>query len=410
MIAFAILAGLMLAGALLWVLAPLFGLRGQTTAARERQRQTETALAVLREQLAELDGERAAGRVDDTAYARSREELERRALEEGEGDEGQAREGAARGWGLAMVVLVPLSAALVYLSIGAPAALDPAAASAREGFTAAEIEDMVSSLAARLEQEPDNVEGWNMLARSYLVLEDFPRALATYARLAELRPQDPDVLADWADVMAATRDGDVTGEPAALVERALAVDPQHIKALALAGTAAFQSDDFAGAAAYWERILARVPAGNEMAASIRASINEARLRGGLPTLDEAPPPAAPAAGGGALSLSGRLQIDDAVRERAAPGDVVFVFVRGVDGGMPLAALRYTVAELPLAFSFDGVALMGGPDMAVPASLSVIARVSRSGDATPRAGDLEGRVDGVAASASGVYVVIDRVRE
>ncbi len=414
MIPFAILAGLMLAGALLWVLFPLFSQRGQITAGQERQRQTETALAVLREQLAELDAERAAGRVDDAAYARNREELERRALEEGQGREGEARGGPARAWGAGLVLAVPIVAASVYLAIGEPDALDPANLSTQQGFTAAEIEEMVGGLAARLEQDPDNVEGWNMLARSYLVLQDYPRALATYARLAELRPDDPDVLADWADVMAATREGVVAGEPETLLQRALALDAEHVKAHALAGTGAYQREDYAAASAHWERVLARVPEGDgDTAASIRAAINDARVRGGLPPLagGEVPPPvaaAAPAVPAAGLAVRGRLAIAEALNGQAAPDDAVFVFVRPAGGGMPLAALRFTVAELPLEFSFEGVPLMTG-DAPIPPRLGVVARVSKSGDATARAGDLEGQVADVDVAARDVEVLIDTVR-
>lgn len=406
MIAFAILAGLMLAGALLWVLYPLFSVRAQTSAGHERQRQTETALAVLREQLAELDAERAAGRVDDAAYARNREELERRALEEGQGGDDAADGGPSPAWGVALLLVVPLTAALVYLAVGEPDGLEPQQVAGQQGFTPEQIEEMVGGLAARLEREPDNVEGWAMLARSYLVLEDYPKALATYARLGELRPDDPDVLADWADVMAATREGDVSGEPERLVLKALDLDPGHFKARALAGTAAYQRGDFAGAASHWELILAAIPPGNEAAATVRASIDEARGRAGMPPLPPAEP--APQAADTALKLQGRLAIAEALRAQVAADDTVFVFVRPAEGGMPLAALRYRAGELPRDFSFEDVPLMTG-DAPVPERLVVMARVSKSGDATARAGDLEGAVSGLAPDAGGVNLVIDTVR-
>ncbi|THF61120.1 c-type cytochrome biogenesis protein CcmI [Pseudothauera nasutitermitis] len=410
MIPFALLAGLMLAGALLWVLFPLFSTRRQVTAGEERQRQTETALAVLREQLAELDAERAAGRLDDAAYARNREELERRALDEGQGGEGEAHGGPARAWGLGLLLAVPLLAGVVYLAVGEPDALDPAKRAGEAGFTAAEIEQMVGGLAARLENEPDNVEGWTMLARSYLVLQDFPKALGVYARLAEMRPQDPSVFADWADVLAATREGDVTGEPEMLLARALELDPDHLKANALVGTAAYQHGDYAKASAHWERVLAQVPAeDSETAATIRASINEARARGGLPALSESAVAAPPAASAGGLALRGRLALAEGLRERVAPEDVVFVFVRPAGGGMPLAALRFTAGELPREFDFAGAPLMTG-DAPIPAQLHVVARVSKSGDVGARPGDLEGQRSGVAADAAGVELLIDTVRE
>ena len=86
------------------------------------------------------------------------------------------------------------------------------------GFTKEQVQEMVGALVTRLEQEPDNAEGWSMLARTYLVLQDYPKAAAAYARLDKLTPNNPDVLSDWADVTAATR-GTMVGEAEALAKR-----------------------------------------------------------------------------------------------------------------------------------------------------------------------------------------------
>ncbi len=405
MTAFLFFAGLLVAGALLLVLPPLF------SAGRQRRAhavQSSMALTVLREQLAELDAELAAGRIDAASHAQSREELERRALEEGEAAAdlaGAADARPERRWAVGLALTVPVLAVVGYLALGNPEALDPQKVAGQQGFSQAEIADMVGTLAARLEQEPDNVEGWMMLARSYLVLEDYPKAAAAYERLAQLAPQEPDVYADWADVVAAIK-GTVVGDAEALVLKALAIAPEHPKALALAGTAAYQRADYAAAAAHWEKILAQIPAGNEVAQGIRNSVNEARAKAGLPPLaanEGMAPPAAP------LTVAGRLELDPALGDRLGADDAVFVFVRGEAGGPPLAALRFKGSELPLAFSFDGVAMMNS-DTPVPERVVVAARVTKGGDATARSGDLEGVSAAVAPSASDVKLVIDKVRE
>ncbi|HNQ76459.1 MAG TPA: c-type cytochrome biogenesis protein CcmI, partial [Pseudothauera hydrothermalis] len=99
---------------------------------------------------------------------------------------------------------------------------------------------------------------------------------------------------------------------------------------------------------------------------------------------------------------------EGLRAQVAADDTVFVFVRPAEGGMPLAALRYRAGELPRDFDFAGVPLMIG-DAPVPERLVVMARVSKSGDATARAGDLEGAVSGLSPDAAGVSLVIDTVR-
>ncbi len=405
MIPFIVLAGLLVAGALLLLLPPLFG-AGRAARGAEAA-QAEVALAVLREQLAELDAERAAGGLDDDAYARSREELERRALEEGEGAAEGREVRPARRWAAAVAAGVPVVAAAIYLVLGNPDALDPAQRAVEQGFTQAQVEEMVGGLVARLEQEPDNADGWAMLARSWTVLGNYPKAVDAYARLAQLMPGNPDVLAAWADAVA-TRDGKVVAEAEALAKQALAIDPDHVQALVLAGAAAHDRADYAGASALWERILTRVGDDHEAAQSLRATINEARAKGGLPPLAEAAAASPAPAAASALTLSGQLALAPELAAQAAAGDTVFVFVRGSAGGPPLAALRLTAGELPASFSFANAPRMGG-DGALPDQVMLVARVSKSGEVSARAGDLEGSVAALSPQAQGVTLVIDRVR-
>lgn len=406
MTAFIVFAGLLVAGALLLILPPLLGYGRRS---RTQARQSAMVLAVLREQLAELDAELAEGRIDAAAHARSREELERRALEEAAAG-AEAADGAdrrpSRAWALATGLAVPVLAVGTYLMIGEPAALDPKNVEGQQGFTQEQVAEMVGSLEKHLADNPGNAEGWAMLARTYMVLQDYPKAAAAYERLDRLVPNDADVLADWADVVAALR-GKVAGEAEALVLRALEAAPRHPKALALAGTAAYQREDFAAAAGYWERILAQIPPGDDIARGVRASIDEARAKAGMAPLaagEGQAPPAPPSP----LKVAGRLQVDGALAGQVGADDAVFVFVRGEAGGPPLAALRFKGSQLPVDFDFDGAMLMMG-DAPVPERIVVAARVSKGGDATAHSGDLEGQSAPVAPDAGGVAVTIDRVR-
>lgn len=407
MTAFIVFAGLLVAGALLLILPPLLGYGRRSQA---QARQSAMVLSVLREQLAELDGELAEGRIDAAAHARSREELERRALDEAEvaaetADSADRR--PRKAWALATGLTIPALAVGTYLMIGEPAALDPKNVEGQQGFTQEQVTEMVGSLEKHLVDNPDNAEGWAMLARTYMVLKDFPKAAAAYARLDKLVPNNADVLSDWADVVAA-QTGKVSGDAEALVLRALKAEPKHPKALALAGTAAYQRDDFAAAAGYWERILAQIPPGDDVGRGVRASIDEARAKAGMAPLAAAEGNAAPAPSS-PLKVAGRLQVDGALAGQVAAEDAVFVFVRGEAGGPPLAALRFKGSELPVSFDFDGAMLMMG-DAPVPERIVVAARVSKGGDATARAGDLEGVSAPVAPDADGVTVTIDRVRQ
>lgn len=415
MSSFLVFAALLVAGALLLVVPPLVRRHGRQRPQAEAD-QASTALAVLREQLADLETERAAGRVDAETYTRSRDELERRALEEG------AREAAttpgwqpARGWGVALLVGLPAVAAVLYLLIGNPAGLDPALATGgQQQYSQEQIEGMVAKLAARMADEPDNLEGWMMLARSQTMLGRSVEAEKAYRHLAAKMPDNAQVLADWADALGAAQGGTLVGEPEQIIARALKLEPGNIKALALAGSVAFEKADYTGAAGNWEKILAQLPPGEELAASVRAGVEEARAKAGLPPLAGAAPaaPVAPAvaatAPGPGLQLSGEIRLAPALAAQAKPEDAVFVFARAGEGGPPIAALRFTVAQLPAHFDFAQATLMarGG---ALPDRVVVGARISRSGQPVGASGDLEGYSVPVVLDAKGVTVTVDRVR-
>jgi cytochrome c-type biogenesis protein CcmH len=257
---------------------------------------------------------------------------------------------------------------------------------------------MVERLAARLRESPDDVEGWKLLGRSYGALGRFPEAVDAYLKAAARAPRDAQVLADLADVLAMSRGQRLTGEPEKLVLRALELDPRNLKALALAGTAAFERKDFAGAVRYWERMLPLVAADSEDARSIQASIAEARSF------------MKPGAAAAASALQGTVRLAPDLKAKVSPDDTVFIFARAAQGPpMPLAVRRAKVRELPLEFALDdSMAMAPGMQLSGFPRVIVGARVSKSGSATPQAGDLQGASAPVANDARGVSVVIDSV--
>ena len=287
---------------------------------------------------------------------------------------------------------------------------------------------MVGRLAARLEKEPGNAEGWVMLARTYYSMNRFPDAVRAFERAVALLPGDASLLADYADALGATQNG-LAGKPTQIIEQALKADPTHWKALALAGTAAFDRKDYAAAVAYWERMKTTVPPDAPMAKSIDASIAEARALGGLkgPVAAAMPPASTPPRsrpplpravkmppGNGAplagTSVAGTVALSPSVVAKVAPNDVVFVFARPADGSrMPLAILRKQVKDLPLTFTLDDSLAMN-PTTAISRFGEVIvgARVSKSGNAVPQSGDLEGFTAPVKVGSSGLTVTIDRI--
>ncbi|WP_332854735.1 tetratricopeptide repeat protein [Duganella sp. S19_KUP01_CR8] len=196
---------------------------------------------------------------------------------------GSARAAAPRQrWPVILVaLLVPLLAASLYAALGSPKGLEPPPeiALAAEGVVGPEqIEGMVARLTQRLAKEPNDADGWRMLARSNETLRRFDQAADAYRHLLALVPENPELLVDYAVVLGMTLNTTLVGEPEALIARALAIDPNHIQALALSGSAALERGDYTAAVKPWKKILALVPADSEMGKSISANIAKAEAQ------------------------------------------------------------------------------------------------------------------------------------
>ena len=273
------------------------------------------------------------------------------------------------------------------------------------------IEAMVDKLAARMKESPDDAEGWSMLARSYAVLGRHAEAVPAYERAVALREGDPQLLADYADALAMRNNGDLAGEPLRLIERALKIDPRHLKALSLAGTAAFDRKDYASAVRHWSAILEAAPPGSDYIAQVQASIDEARQLGGLPAAPAATSPAPQAAAQrAAAAVSGTVSLAPALAAQAAPDDTVFVFARAADGPrMPLAILRKQVRDLPFEFTLDdSLSMSPAARLSGAARVVVGARISKSGQAVPSPGDLAGQSAAVDVGSRGLKIEIAEV--
>jgi len=272
--------------------------------------------------------------------------------------------------------------------------------------TSEQIAAMVEKLAQRMKEQPNDAEGWAMLARSYSVLGRHPDALVAYEKAVALRKDDPSLLADYADSLAVKNNHQLGGEPMKLIERALKLDPKNLKALSLAGTYAFERKDYAGAVKQWEKVVAIGPADNVFVQQLGPAIEEARQLAGLPAAAK-PLDGATGAGVTGRTVSGRVTLAPALASQAKPEDTVFIFARSAPGtGMPLAILRKQVKDLPLEFMLDDSTAMSPANALSGASKVVVsARVSKSGNAKPQPGDLSGQSAEVSLGTRGLQIEI-----
>ena len=384
----------------------------------------EINAGIYRDQLAELDRDLAAGTLADADHAQARGELQRRLLDDaGVLETTAVAPGGARVTTVVIALAVPLLAAALYVFLGQPAALDPAA---RQASTQPDVEKMVATLAARLEAKPDDPKGWAVLGRSYRVMGRMPDAQKAFERVGTELDRDPVLLAEYADVLAANNNGNLEGKPMEAVGRALKLDPDNPMALALSATAAFNRKDIDAAVMQWERLLKQLPPESEDAKWVQnqlAQIRTAVAGGNAPRAEATQvitPPAAvgtpvvaakPAAATGDTSIRGQVSLAPALAAQALPTDTVFIFARAVEGPrMPLAVQRGKVSDLPLDFRLDD-SLAVSPDFKISGftEVRIEARISRSGSATPGPGDLIGVGPVVKPGATGLIVKIDQAR-
>ncbi len=393
----------------------------------------------LKQQIRQLDALQASGALPEDAARSARAALEKRLLDLVLASPGGAASGASAAAAApvqarptpshrlaSLVLFVAAFGAAGTWWLGnrdgwntAPGALPPAvptgaaappedSASSPHSMTVAQIQGMVDTLAARMKNEPDNAEGWLMLGRSYAVLGQFEPAVAAYRHVLQLQPKNSQALADLADALAASSDKRFEGEPARLVEQALAADPSNLKALLLAGTVAFDKKDYPGAIKSWEKAEKAGPADNALVRQASENLAEVRQLAGLPAAPATP--ANPVAAAIGASVSGRVELAPALAAQAAPDDTVFVFARPAEGArMPLAILKKKVRDLPLDFTLDDSMAMSPQARLSQAPRVVVgARVSKSGQAMPQPGDLEGLSDPVAPGAQGLKLTIGKV--
>jgi cytochrome c-type biogenesis protein CcmH len=410
-LAFWATTALLLAGALMFVLPPLVR---RNAAAREGP----SPLAVYREQRAQSEAELAQGLITPAQHAQVVDELQVRVIDEVADTAGPATPPGLRGTSLASVLavalLVPAGALALYGLLGQPAALvppsakAPAAGDAPHAMSREDMEAMVETLAEKLKKNPNDADGWHMLARSYVSFGRLPEAAQAYDHASKLAPNDPQVLADYADTLAMVNGRSLEGPPMQLVNAALKIAPNHAKSLALAGTAAFNRGDFEGAAAYWQKLLATLPPGSEQARGVATNIAQAQAEA---QKGPAPVAAASVAANTANgAIAGTVTIADALKTQVASGSVLFVYARAVHGPrMPIAILRLSAGQLPSSFKLDdSLAMSPQFKLSGQTEVALVARVSRTGNAMEQPGDLLGTVTPVKVGSQGVSLVIGEV--
>lgn len=392
-----------------------------------RNRQADSTdgatLAALRAQLEQLTALKQSGVLGEAQYDEARQALERRIIDAVVSvpkPSANAAPAFSRPLLLGLGAFVCAVALGGYAWLGTPQGLDAtvtaAGAAAPTGaappITAEQVETMIETIKARLKDKPDDVDGWAMLGRAYAMLGRHEEAAPALKQAVALLGDNAVLLTDYADALAMANGRNLDGEPSRLIDKALSIDPNNLKALSLAGTIAFNRKDYPGAIRHWEKMV-RLEPNSELSQQIQGGIDEARKLSGAPApiaAQAATPTPIATAPVASAAVSGTVTLDAALLAKARPEDTVFIFARAAEGSrMPLAILRKQVKDLPLSFTLDdSMAMTPAARLSSATRVVIGARISARGDATPQPGDLQGFTAPVAPGTSGLKVQINEV--
>ena len=377
-------------------------------------------LEILRDQSSELEADLRNGLLTQDAFEQGKRELQARLLDEVNMTEApvSAPRNPAKILALLLAVLLPVASVLLYAKIGNIKAMQPQEHNAAaDGFGVIRSEAGLQELEKKLEQQPENPDGWWLLARSYNEMQRFSDAVRAFQQLVKLVPNEAQIWASYADAYAMTNNRSLLGEPTKLLDKAMELDGNNTLALALSGSAAMERGDYVAAITHWTKLVNLMPPGSPMLQDITQGIQQAReflgkQKGGKEklaqlSLDKEPikPAADPAS-----TITGKVSISPALAGKVAQTDTLFIFARPAQGQkMPIAVLRKQVKDLPLQFTLDdSMALQPQMKLSGFDRVVVTVRVSKSGDAKAQPGDLQGSSDAVKPGTSGLSILIDSV--
>jgi len=376
------------------LLRPLF-FRRQAASTSRRQMNA----AIYREELERLEQERQLGEIDHASYEIAHAELRQRLFQDTQELDDQASFGSTKKTIVFVCLAIVLLSSGIYFYQGD--ALKIAEENTKQPVSQADVEKMVSEFAAKMEKDPTNLQGWAMLARSYRVMGRIPDAIKAYERAGSYINNQPELLADYADLLAANANGNFSGKPHQLIAQALKLDPNNFLALWLAGSDAFSTNQFALAVQTWEKLVKQLPPQSEEARAVMNSIAEARAKGGLP---------APVALAG-KGISGVITIATDLASRVKPDQLVMVIARKPGERMPVAVLRTPVSAFPMRFALDdSLAMNPAALISQQSEVTIEVRISKAGMAKVEAGDLISNVQTVKVGSSNLRINVDQVQK
>ena len=349
-------------------------------------------LNFLRSRLDELADQLKLGKLSQIEYEELKEDLEANLAAEiqtavASSPNTTASTTLSRTTARSLIVLIPVIAGIAYYFVGSPQTISQLAKteSVAPQVDMAEVQSMIEQIESRLIDNPNDLEGWTVLARTYLGLGRYANAERAYLQVLQIQGPSAATYAALADASALANEGQLVGRPIEYIGKALELDASHPQALWLAGLHAVQVGDNELGKKYWQTLLPLLDQMPERQTELRDIIAQMDTQGSIM------PPKSNADEGQSSNggLNVRVVFDDVIASRVSETDTVFIIVRASDGPRaPLAVKRFTVGTLPDQITLsDADAMMANASLSSYETLIVFARVSKSGQPMPQSGDL-----------------------
>lgn len=361
-------------------------------------------VVIAKERLNELKIEFEDGLISEEEYKQTQQELELSLLndvEQASDDKENITNAQSynRVSQLGLLVFIPVVAVVFYTFLGQPELIDGVKKQAAAGHTSTDgktqldsVEDMVAKLAERLKNEPNNAEGWFMLARSYMSMGRYKEAVDALEKTNKLVPDNPVIMLRYADALTMLRGGQISGKPFELIKRAVELSPDNHTGLWLIGMGYEEQGAYKKAISYWNKLLPLLT-DEQSKTQVQQLISRAKREAGITTTDDSAAQVVTKETQPVKAISVSVSIDKDKLKNISGNDVVFIFARALQGPpMPLAVVRKQVKDLPIEVTLDdSMAMMESMKLSSFKQVQIVARVSKSGTAKVQSGDLESDV-------------------
>ncbi|OPX56780.1 cytochrome c-type biogenesis protein CcmH [Oceanospirillum multiglobuliferum] len=369
--------------AALFMLLPLLRKNNQNAELTEAER-TEQNVAMYRQRLAELEAEKAQGNLLAEQFDQMQSELEQTLLDDVGDKDAPVLKATRPSWllSICLIALVTIGSLGWYFQFGNSRHVE--LTMERQNGNMPSVDELVIRLEESLRDNPESVDGWYLLARTYMNMGRFAEAAQAMEKVIKLEGRTAVALAQYAQALYFSQNNQMTTKISNLLDEALGIDPNEAAALGLRGIAAFEASDYRTAIEFWQKALANIQDPNS-ASALRSGVAEAVRR-----LEAAGEKVEVAITGPRIKV--RVSLSEALKAQAKPEDTVFVFARSPAGGppMPLAAARFTVADLPVDITLDdSMAVAPMARLSSAQQVNLTARITKAGTPEPQAGDLQG---------------------